>query len=83
MSKALAAKNVVAALLGFAMIAATFAFVTPTNSEAAAPDVDYRDLGYFRKVGTGVIRFVDPDNGNVCYISDGAYSGGIFCIAAK
>jgi len=36
MSKALATKNVAAALLGFAMIASTFAFATPANAQSAS-----------------------------------------------
>lgn len=36
MSKALATKNVAAALLGFAMIASTFAFATPVNAQSSA-----------------------------------------------
>lgn len=40
----------------------------------------YKDIqdNYWNKLL--VMKFVDPDNGNICYISKNSYSGGISCL---
>lgn len=53
----------------------------------SAAHADYqipvRDLGKFSSTNDDnidVIKFVDTDNGNVCYLSSGYEAGGISCI---
>lgn len=41
-----------------------------------------RDLGWFSLEGGDIFvsRFVDPDNGNICYLATGVSRGGISCV---
>ncbi len=49
---------------------------------AKVTEIPQRDFGFFFVGGNGldVIKFVDPDNGNVCYLAVGRYKGGISCV---